>query len=121
MINRVGIVGKWLLSGSQDWTLRVVEAAKGFVVVDAKFRRIKVKSPAYVALHHMAENTWPADGKPHTAPRTAQAAATTSLPSFHTARTLWKLRSHRLLAFLSGTLLLLSFLLAFCLGTLLLL
>lgn len=43
----------------------VVEAAKalnpirqeGFVVVDARFNRIKIKSPAYVAIHHLRDGS----------------------------------------------------------------
>jgi hypothetical protein len=32
---------------------------EGFVVVDAKFRRVKIKSPRYVALHHMRGEATP--------------------------------------------------------------
>ena len=57
--------GEWLARGAplpQLKSLHAIETAaeklnpaeaEGFVAVDAKWNRIKIKSPAYVAMHHL--------------------------------------------------------------------
>ena len=41
------------LSECLDATSKLPWNEEGYVVVDSKFNRIKIKSPAYVAIHHM--------------------------------------------------------------------